>query len=46
MKKGMKLLAAVLMGISAVACSSYEKMVKMAGSRVMWYTVTLTLTER
>ena len=30
MKKGMKLLAAVLMGISAVACSSYEKMVKMA----------------
>ena len=26
----MKLLAAVLMGISAVACSSYEKMVKMA----------------
>lgn len=30
MKKGMKLLAAVIMGISAVACSSYEKMVKMA----------------
>ena len=26
----MKLLAAVIMGISAVACSSYEKMVKMA----------------
>ena len=30
MKKGMKLVAAVLVGISAIACSSYEKMVKMA----------------
>lgn len=30
MKKGMKLVAAVLAGISAIACSSYEKMVKMA----------------
>ena len=30
MKKGMKLIAAVLLGISAIACSSYEKMVKMA----------------
>ena len=30
MRKGMKLLAAAIMGISAVACSSYEKMVKMA----------------
>ena len=30
MKKGMKLVAAVLMGLGAIACSSYEKMVKMA----------------
>ena len=30
MKKGMKLVAAVLMGISAIACSSYEEMVKQA----------------
>ena len=30
MKKGLKLIAAAILGISAVACSSYEKMVKMA----------------
>ena len=34
MKKSLKLLAAVLVGISAVACSSYEKMVKMAENEI------------